>query len=85
VPVGLAVSWELMHENRVVVVKELKTVDRNGAKIQVAVVQDGAGKVEDVEILREDTEDNRKDLEGSVLPDSDKTTPGVEAESEVDE
>ena len=82
VPVALAVGWELDYEERIVVVKELKNVERNGTKLQVAVVQDSAGKTEEVEILREDTDENRKDLEGSVLPDSDKTTPGVEGEIE---
>jgi hypothetical protein len=82
VPVGLAAGWELAYENRIVVVKEIKVVEKDGAKVQVAVVQDSSGKLEDVEILREDTDENRKNLEGSVLPDDDKKTPGVEAEIE---
>ena len=80
VPVGLAVGWELALANRIVVVKEIKVVERDGARVQVAVVQDSSGKSEDVEILREDTDENRKELEGSVLSDDDKTTPGIEAE-----
>ena len=82
VPVGLAVGWKLFYENRVVVVKEIKVVEKDGVKVQVASVQDSSGKVEDVEILREDSDENRKDLEGSVLPDDDKKTPGVEGEIE---
>jgi CRISPR/Cas system Type II protein with McrA/HNH and RuvC-like nuclease domain len=82
VPVGLAVGWELAYENRIVVVKEIKVVEKDGMKVQVASVQDSTGKTEDVEILREDNADNRRDLEGSVLPDNDKTTPGVEGEVE---
>ena len=82
VPIGLAVGWELALENRVVVVKEIKAVEKSGSKVQVAVVQDGSGKLEEFEILREDTAENRKDLAGSVLPDDDKTTPRVEDEIE---
>ena len=87
VPVGLAVGWELVHDNRVVIVREIKVVERDGARVEVAVVQDGAGKTEEVEVLREDTADNRNELEGSVIADSDQSTPGVEAEieEEVDE
>jgi hypothetical protein len=84
VPLGLAVGWELVHDNRVVVVKEIKTFDRSGAKVQVAVVEDSSGKREEVDIFREDTSENSKNLEGSILADSDKTTPGVEKEEEVE-
>ena len=82
VPVGLAIGWELAYENRIVIVKEINVVEKDGAKVQVASVQDSAGKTEDVEILREDSDDNRKDLEGSVLPDNDTKTPGIEGETE---
>jgi hypothetical protein len=82
VPVGLAIGWELVHDNRVVVVREIKVVEREGARVEVAVVQDSAGKTEEVEMLREDTADNRKELEGTVLADSDRSTPGVETEIE---
>jgi high-affinity K+ transport system ATPase subunit B len=87
VPVGLAVGWELMHNNRVVVVKETRIIERDGAKVEVAVVQDSNGSTEQIDVLREDTADNRKNLPGSVLPDDDKTTPGVddEIEEEVSE
>ena len=83
VPVALAVGWELAYENRIVVVKEIKVVERDGAKIQIAVVQDRSGKREDVEILREDSDDNRRELGGSILPDDDKSTPGVEGEDDA--
>ncbi|MEQ1579487.1 MAG: hypothetical protein ABL964_02755 [Steroidobacteraceae bacterium] len=87
VPFGMVVGWELMHENRVVVVKETKIIEREGRKVEVAVVQDDKGKTEEVEILREDNADNGKDLEGSRLADDDKSTPAVDAEieEEVDE
>ena len=35
--------------------------------------------------VREDTADNAKDLEGSVISSDDKTTPGIEKEEEVEE
>jgi hypothetical protein len=72
VPVALAVGWELVHDHRVVVVKEIKTIERDGAKTEMAVVQDQHGKTEEVAILREDTAENRQELEGSELPDSDR-------------
>jgi len=82
VPVGLAVGWELMHENRVVVVKETRIVEKEGRKTEVAIVQDGKGKTEQIEITREDTLENGKELDGSMLPDIDKTTPALEREEE---
>jgi hypothetical protein len=95
VPVGLVVGWELMHEDRVVVVREIKVVEIEGQKTEVAVVVPADAKVEpgktpaveEIAILREDTKENAEDLEGSRLPDDDKATPGreVEIEEEVDE
>lgn len=86
VPVGLAVGWELMHENRVVVVTETRFIERDGVRVEVAVVQDNNGETEQVDVLREDTADNRKNMQGTILPDDDKSTPGVddEIEAEVD-
>jgi hypothetical protein len=86
VPVGLAVGWELMHDHRVVIVQETRFIERDGARVEVAVVRDSDGRTEQVDLLREDTADNRKDLQGSVLSDDDKSTPGVddEIEEEVD-
>jgi high-affinity K+ transport system ATPase subunit B len=87
VPFGMVVGWELLHDNRVVVVKETKIIERDGQKVEVAVVQDDKGKTEEVDILREDNADNAKDLEGSRLADNDKSSPGIESEieEEVDE
>ncbi len=85
VPLGLAIGWELVHDNHVVVVKEIKVVEREGAKVEVSVVQHSDGKTEEIEITREDNDDNKKELEGSQLPDDDTKTPGVDAEVEVDE
>jgi hypothetical protein len=78
VPIGLAVGWELSLKNRVVVVRETRVVESDGVKTEVAVVQGPDGKSEQVEITREDTAENRRNLEGSVLDDSDTTTPAIE-------
>lgn len=84
-PVALAIGWELaLENNRVVVVKETRFVERSGARVEVVVVQGSDGKTEELEIVREDNAENGKDLEGSVLADSDKTTPGIEKEEDVD-
>ena len=97
VPVGLAVGWELLHEDRVVVVREVRVVEVDGVKTEIAVVVPADAKVEpgrtaaveEIAILREDTKDNAEELEGSRLPDDDKSTPGreveIEEEVEVDE
>lgn len=84
-PVALAVGWELaLDNNRVVVVKEIKYVERNGTNVEVAVVQNDDGKTEEIEIVRENTAENSEDLQGGILPDDDKTTPAVETEEEVE-
>jgi hypothetical protein len=84
-PVALAVGWELaLENNRVVVVREIRSVERSGTRVEVAVVQGANGKTEELEIVREDTAENKQDLQGSVLPDDDKTTPAVEKEEEVE-
>jgi hypothetical protein len=85
VPVGLVVGWELVHAGRVVVVKEIKVIERDGAEVEVATVQDTNGKAEQVEITREDSAANAKNLEGSVIADEDKMTPGIDGETEVEE
>jgi hypothetical protein len=77
VPVGLAAGWELSHSNQVVVVQETRILETDGVKSEVAIVQDASGKAEKVEITREDTADNGKILQGSILDDSDTTTPAV--------
>ena len=84
-PVALAVGWELaLAANRVVVVRETKFIERAGGRVEIVVVQGADGKSEELEIVREDTPDNTKAVPGSVLPDSDKTTPFTEAEEEVE-
>jgi hypothetical protein len=78
VPVGLAVGWELSHANQIVVVRETRFIEKDGVKTEVAIVQDGSGKTEQVEITREDSADNRRNLEGSVVDDGDTSTPAIE-------
>lgn len=57
VPVGVAVGWELMVDDRVVVVHEVRT--------DVIVVKDASGKTEEIAVAKEDTDDNKAELEGS--------------------
>ena len=57
VPVGLAVGWELLVNDKVVVVKEV-----HEHKI---VVEDAGGDTQEIEVAKEDTEENAEDLEGS--------------------
>lgn len=87
VPLGLAIGWELVHDNRVVVVKETRIVERDGNRVEVAVVADSSGSTEEIEIIREDTAENREELEGSRIADGDRATPGIdtEIEEEVDD
>lgn len=85
VPIGLAVGWELLHDDKVVVVREVKIVEVDGGQREVLVVAHRDGTVEDVEVVREDDEANAVELEGSTLPQGDESTPGVDAEIEVEE
>ena len=78
VPVGLSVGWELAHSNRVVVVREIKTTEVDGQKTEVAVVEDAAGKSEQIEIMREDSAENANELEGSEIAEDDTESPGTE-------
>ncbi len=57
VPVGLAIGWELALDDRVVVVREI-----HEHKI---VVERADGTTESIEVVKEDTADNTKELEGS--------------------
>ena len=84
VPVGMVVGWVLVHADRVVVVKEIQVVERDGQKIEVATLADSSGNTEPVEMLREDTAENRANLHGSVLADDDRLTPGVDDEIETE-
>lgn len=57
VPLGIAVGWELMKDDQVVVVKEVHT--------HKIVVAHEDGQTEEIEIAKEDTQENAKNLEGS--------------------
>lgn len=76
VPVGVAVGWELMVDQRVVVVQKVQ-----GDSIVVAAP---GGAPETIVIIKEDTPENTAAQQGSVLPDGDTTTPATEAEEEVE-
>ncbi len=85
VPTLCAVGWELAWSNRVVVVKEIRVVEEDGREIEIAVLEHDDGKTEEVPLVREDTKENAKELEGTRLPDDDTATPAVEREEEVEE
>ena len=82
IPVATAVGWELVLDDRVVVVKETKTVERDGVTIEVVVVLDSSGKTEEIEVHREADEENSKELEGTELAADDTSTPAIETEVE---
>lgn len=77
VPLGVAAGWELRQADRIVIVKEIRVVEKDGMESEVAIVHDASGRTEQAEILREDTADNRDYLEGSVLEEGDTTTPAT--------
>lgn len=83
VPLAIAVGWELQHEDRVVVVREIKVIEVEGESTEVVVTTDG----EEIPIEREDDATNGKIEEGSFLADDDTASPGVdvEVEEEVEE
>ncbi len=85
VPVAVAVGWELMLDDRVVVVRERRTKRVDDVDVVVLVVADDSGKTEEIEVSLEDDETNSQVLAGSVLPDDDTSTPAVETEEEVEE
>jgi hypothetical protein len=92
VPLALAAGWELALPGQnagdpgtVVVVREIKTATVDGQQVEMAVLVSADGKTTEVEITREDTEENAVALEGSVLPAGDTRTPGVEAEIEEEQ
>jgi len=57
VPLALAVGWELMIDGRVVVVNEVRK--------NTIVVQHDNGHQATIEVHREDTKENTRELEGS--------------------
>ena len=57
VPLAVAVGWELMVDDNVVVVKEVHT--------EYVVVEKSDGSSEKIDIVKEDTDENSEELEGS--------------------
>ena len=60
---------------------ETHFVEEAGVQSEVAIVQDSSDKIEQVAIAREDTPENSRNLQGSVLDDSDTTTPALVSKS----
>ena len=85
VPVGVAVGWELLRDDKVVVVKQVKVVEVESEPREIVVVVHSDGAEEEIEVIREDDENNTVEIEGSILTEGDEKTPGVESEIEVEE
>ncbi len=69
VPLGIAVGWELVVDDHIVIVKEVHT--------HKIVVEKTDGSVQSIDVEKGDTAENAKDLEGSDYE--------VEVEEEVEE
>lgn len=67
VPTGLAAGWELVYHDRVFVVREIRSVEINGRRSELAIVEDSSRHRESVEIAREDNAGNSQLLEGSLV------------------
>lgn len=80
VPVAMAVGWELVVDNQPVTVVHI-TVDGSD---EVVTVKDANGQTQTLVVVREDTPENSQELEGTILPDGDTTTPGRDDEIEVE-
>lgn len=57
VPLAIAVGWELAVDDRIVVVKEVHTT--------TVVVENADGTTSTLDVVKEDTEENGAELEGS--------------------
>lgn len=57
VPLAVAIGWELLVDNRVVIVHEVHA--------DHVVVKDADGKTQKLEVVKEDDAENAKELEGS--------------------
>lgn len=78
VPLAIAVGWELAVDKRVVVVHEVRPE-------VIVVIDPKTNAREEIAIVREDTAENTKELEGTVLAEGDAATPARENEEEVEE
>jgi hypothetical protein len=84
-PVAFAVGWELAlaaeranEPDVIVIVKEVKVVEKR----EVAIVTMPDGTTKELDVAREDTDDNKKELEGTELALADTSIPGIESEIE---
>ena len=86
VPVAVAAGWELLIDKKIVVVKEVKTIEAETGKKTVILVQGNqeGDTVMELDAVLEDTKENSVELEGSLLPDGDTETPAIEREEEVE-
>jgi len=82
VPVAAAAGWELVVEKEVVVIKEVRAVEKGGTPSEILVVVRTDGTEKEYAAAREDNKTNGADLEGSVLADDRKDVPGIESEVE---
>ena len=78
VPLAIAVGWELAVDSRVVVVHEVKPD-------VIVVIDPKTNAKEELAMVREDTQENLKELEGTLLAENDAATPAREVEEEVEE
>lgn len=92
VPTAVAVGWELMVENRLVVVQQVQPTSIVVQPVIAAAPSAGptaaptaSGATETIEVEREDNAENGAAVEGSPLPAGDTSTPGIDAEVEVEE
>jgi len=85
VPLAVAVGWELMLDDRVVVVKERRTNTVDDVEVTVLVVVDDAGKEQELEVHLDDDDTNGQMMVGSVLPEGDTSTPATESDEDVEE
>ncbi|MBL8956207.1 MAG: hypothetical protein JNK82_35875 [Myxococcaceae bacterium] len=77
VPLALAVGWELAVDNRVVVVHEVRPD-------VIVVVDPKTNAKEEIAAVKEDTPDNGKELEGTLVAEND-AGPFRENEEDVEE
>ena len=77
VPLAVAVGWELMLDSRVVVVRQVKATS-------IIIITNNKSP-EEIEVEREDTADNREELQGTEVPAGETGTPVREVEEDVEE
>lgn len=78
VPTDLAVGWELQHAARVVLVRELQVSGPEASRIEIAIVSLLDESIERLPITRENTDENRVSLVGSLIEPDDPESPAIE-------